>query len=61
MVYLANPNEVRQTTYSGGAFLRDETRTHSTRLDGGHDAVVVVAVDAVWRSRTGTKVVTAGH
>ena len=56
-----NPKDARYIACSGGAFLRDETRTGSTRLDGGHDAVVVVAVDAVRRSWPSTKTVTAGH
>ncbi|CAH2407232.1 hypothetical protein MES5069_550203 [Mesorhizobium escarrei] len=38
-----------------------ETGTSSARLDGGHDAVVVIAVDAVRRSWPSTKTVTAGH
>ena len=38
-----------------------EARTDSTRLNGGHDAVVVIAVYAVRGSRLGTKTVAAGH
>jgi len=46
----------------GGASLSEMgTRTGSTRIDGGHDAVVVIAVDAVRRSWPRTKTVAAGH
>jgi hypothetical protein len=37
------------------------TRTGSTRVDGSHDAVVVIAVDAIRRSWPRTKTVTAGY
>ncbi len=48
--------------YLRGASLSEvETRTGSTRLDGGHDAVVVIAVHAVRRSWPSAKAVTAGY
>ena len=43
----------------GGAFLRDETRTRSARLDGGRDTVMMFAVDCVRRGRLCAKKVTA--
>lgn len=48
--------------YLRGASLSEvETRTGPTGLDGGHDAVVVIAVHAVRRSWPSTKAVTAGY
>ncbi|ESX92835.1 hypothetical protein X754_18880 [Mesorhizobium sp. LNJC403B00] len=45
-----------------GASLREmETRTGSTRVNGRHDGVVVIAVDAIRRRRPGTKPVTSGY
>jgi len=38
-----------------------ETCTGSTKVDGGHDAVVMVAIDTVLRSRHRTKAVAPGH
>ena len=37
------------------------TGTGSARLDRGYDAVMLVAVDAAWRCRYGTKAVAAGY
>lgn len=48
--------------YLRGASLSEvETRTGSTGLDDGHDAVVVIAVHTVRRSWPSTKAVTAGY
>ena len=45
-----------------GAPLGDmETRTGSTRVHGGHNVVVVIAVDTIWRSWPGTKTVAARY
>ena len=45
----------------GASLSEVRTRTGSTRVDRGHDAVVVIAVDAIRRRWPGTKTVTAGY
>ncbi|ESX83761.1 hypothetical protein X756_28910 [Mesorhizobium sp. LSHC412B00] len=45
-----------------GASLREmETRTGSTRVNGRHDGVVVIAIDAIRRRWPGTKTVATGY